>query len=813
MKTSKYFLNRTGRGSSERGAALAVVMILCLATLILVGSFLRSTSTQAQTNNRAILLSEARNAAEGVAEYALAEMNRRASANPSFGAAADPLLGFTLPAADLTYLAPGTGMNHVVSTQVGFKAGDFIAAGVMQTLDVDDPVNISDGEKGKLLNIRELQIYGKAAVRDPLTRGLITSYVSETVQVREQAWFNYAIFFNMDMEFHSATTMDIFGPVFTNATAYVASGSSQDLNFYSNFSAVQKIIRGVKYNGGTTSHPGDVSFIKAGGMNVLDLVLMGTTQDSNTTAAGGFRTLGRTRWNDFVQDQSYSVAKFNPPGLPAYIPEDFSTGAVELRNNAWIMIESQLSNLVADADYGQKSLATENLKLSALSGFVIQVDAPLTIGAQPKWRILVYQGTDTTHPISQNNPPARSGVNGKPVVVATIDPFVDQDGGPANDGVGALPVNGAAAGTWKMKRSLKTALLDAIVSVPYGDAGTVNGTNWGNGFSNLRVFNQVAPATTATNYYPAYDRREGYIYPNGATSTTNLLKGAMNVIRIDMGKLNALINNATGIWLNPDPARATQLVYDVANAYTGVVYVQFPLAAKDATRFPAAGGGTGPNDSDQLRPAQAPTTTTPGYAVVLANAGTLPQRAGGIPDGFSIATNGPVYVAGHYNADGNSATGSATAPDSASEVPAMIAADTVTILSPGFNFQQMATTKNNSAGFTEVSAAIVTGLVPTRPGTGDIWAGGVHNFARFHEDWSGDTYRYRGSLAALFECEVNKAPWRQTYYTFWYTPPTRDVGYHQYLAGGRFPPGTPVKRTVRRINLQDITAATYTTGP
>ena len=813
MKKNELSFGRQIYPARRRGSILAVVLILCLATLFLVGSFLRSAGTQARTNSRATLLGEARNAAEGVAEYALAEMNRRASANPSFGAAADPLAGFTLPTADLDYLAPGTGNNHVVSAHVGFKAGDFIAAGVMRTLDVDDPVNISDGEKGKLLNIREMQIFGKAAVRDPLTQSLVTSYIAETVQVREQSWFNYAIFFNMDMEFHSQTTMDIFGPVFTNASAYVAAGSGEDLNFYSNFSAFQKIIRGVKYNnGGSSSHSGDVFFIDAGGMNASDLTEMGTSQDSNTTAAGGFRTLGRTRWNDFVQDQSYSVARFNPPGLPAYSPEDFSTVGRELRNNAWIMIESQLSNLPADADYGQKGLATENLKLSALSGFVIQVDPPASIYAQPKWRILVYQASDVTRPISQNNPPARSGVNGKPIIAQTIDPFLDQDGGAANNGAGALPVNGAAPATWKMKRALKTALLDAIVSVPYGDAGTVVGTSWGNGFSNLRSFSQGAPATTATTYYPVYDRREGYVYPNSSTSTTNLLKGAMHVLRVDMGKLNALINNTTGIWNHPDPGRSAQLIYSVSNSYTGVVYVQFPLATLDPARFPSP-IGSGATDSDKLRPAIAPTTTTPGYAVVVANAGTLPQRLGGSPDGFTIATNAPLYVNGHYNADGNSGTGSATAADSAFEIPAMIAADSVTILSPGFNFRQMATTQSAASGFTEISAAIVTGLVPTRPGANDIWAGGVHNFARFHENWSGRTYRYRGSLAALFECEVTKAPWRQTYYSFWYTPPSRDVGYHQYLAGGRFPPGTPVKRTVRRINLQDITAGMYNTGP
>ena len=41
----------------------------------------------------------------------------------------------------------------------------------------------------------------------------------------------------------------------------------------------------------------------------------------------------------------------------------------------------------------------------------------------------------------------------------------------------------------------------------------------------------------------------------------------------------------------------------------------------------------------------------PGYAVLLANAGTVPQLTSGSepPDGFTIATNGLLYVWGNFN--------------------------------------------------------------------------------------------------------------------------------------------------------------------
>ena len=65
----------------------------------------------------------------------------------------------------------------------------------------------------------------------------------------------------------------------------------------------------------------------------------------------------------------------------------------------------------------------------------------------------------------------------------------------------------------------------------------------------------------------------------------------------------------------------------------------------------------------------------------------------------------------------------------------------------------------------------------------------------------------------LFENEVDTGPWHQTYYSYWYGLPTRDIGYHAYFSGGKFPPGMPVIRTVRKISVADITASQYASGP
>lgn len=826
MKTNLHF--GFGKRAALRGSAMAIVIILCGFTLVLVASYLKTLHNTSRISYRSTLQNEGRNAAEGVSEYVVAEMHRRSQANPSFGAGANPnpLVGFTLSTADKAFIAPETGYSNVVRSSIGFKNSTFSnAAAVPVAIDATDPVNSQDPSIDQTpLSIRSLNIYATAAVLDPQTKKQIKSYVSTNVQVRDQTWFNYAIFYNMDLEFHAGPNFTVYGPVHTNATAYLTSGAT--LKFYSTLTAVGKLYRYDKYTGTTAGHTGTVYCISKTGMKDTDLVEMKTTKDSTNTK---FKEDAISLWNSFVQDSTFSVPKFNPPGMKAYVPDDYSTAAVELRNNGYLMIEPQLSKVSTHKDpytniddYGYKGEDSENLKFSALSGFVIQVKPPTAVGAPPQWQLVCYKATDPTKRLSADNPPERDATTGLPVIDVVINPFTDKDD-IDYPSTGTPPVGQAV-----IKRALKVALMNAIVSIPYGDGGT--GAAWGDGVSALKKFTPsvanygitVVNAGTLDNdlksigdQYPVYDRREGHVYTTAGGDVMVAMKGAFHVIKIDFGKLNTLLNDSSGLWLKP--YGSTDYVYNPATRYSGVVFVQFPLAARTASRFPPL-AGTGSADADMIRPAVGPDSTakTPGYAVVLANAKVVPQLATGtdVPDGFTIASNGLAYVWGHFNADGNSGTGSSTAPDSAAERPALIAADAVTVLSAtaAFSFKTMATDTGDATAFTEVSAAILTGIIPTQKGKDLIWSGGVHNLVRLLENWSGD-YRFRGSLGVLYENEVAKGKYNEGHAGSYYSPPTRDMGYHQYLSQGRFPPATPINRTIRRMNLQDITEAEYNAGP
>ena len=57
---------------------------------------------------------------------------------------------------------------------------------------------------------------------------------------------------------------------------------------------------------------------------------------------------------------------------------------------------------------------------------------------------------------------------------------------------------------------------------------------------------------------------------------------------------------------------------------------------------------------------------------------------------------------------------------------------------------------------TTVNAAFLAGIVPTGNG---FYSGGVENFPRFLENWSGKTFWDNGSMVVMFDSQVTTAPW------------------------------------------------------
>ena len=152
-----------------------------------------------------------------------------------------------------------------------------------------------------------------------------------------------------------------------------------------------------------------------------------------------------------------------------------------------------------------------------------------------------------------------------------------------------------------------------------------------------------------------------------------------------------------------------------------------------------------------------------------------------LPEGFTLATENPLYIQGDYNVDNR---------------PASVAADAITILSNDWNDTDSQTSEqslsNRIASSTIFNAAIITGHMETT--VGSQYSGGVENLPRFLEDWSTSTLTYRGSLISLWLSAQATGNWE--YGGKVYKAPIRNWLYGINI--NNLPPGTPNVRQVQK---------------
>jgi len=168
--------------------------------------------------------------------------------------------------------------------------------------------------------------------------------------------------------------------------------------------------------------------------------------------------------------------------------------------------------------------------------------------------------------------------------------------------------------------------------------------------------------------------------------------------------------------------------------------------------------------------------------VRVTNASKLPAS---ISNGFSIATDDPLYLKGDFN--------------TVEKKCALIAADTVAVQSNSWNDANSSSGNFSKriAGETTVNGVVFQGLVPSQEvGGTKHYSGGVENFFRFMENWSGVNFRFNGSLICIWESTKARGFWGRS---FVYSPPIRTWAWDSMYVGSSGPPGcTRVFRVVRR---------------
>ncbi|MGA8762525.1 MAG: PilX N-terminal domain-containing pilus assembly protein [Candidatus Sulfotelmatobacter sp.] len=192
-------------------------------------------------------------------------------------------------------------------------------------------------------------------------------------------------------------------------------------------------------------------------------------------------------------------------------------------------------------------------------------------------------------------------------------------------------------------------------------------------------------------------------------------------------------------------------------------------------------------------------------------------------NGFTIASEEPVYVLGNYNSGPSDpfwpSANNPTTPHSA----AAIIADAVTLLS---NPPSQAALPSANVGWTDAESFAFPGDVSNRPGNTSYyrvaiaagksipfpqpaWAGqdfgtdgGMHNFLRYLEarGANGATVNYAGSMISMYYSQYATGNFKCC--SIVYSPPTRNYFFdNQFLNPNNLPPGTPM--------FQDIVSLSY----
>jgi hypothetical protein len=145
-----------------------------------------------------------------------------------------------------------------------------------------------------------------------------------------------------------------------------------------------------------------------------------------------------------------------------------------------------------------------------------------------------------------------------------------------------------------------------------------------------------------------------------------------------------------------------------------------------------------------------PGIPTPRYGVRVFGSPNLDFPAAADPTGVTVASDQALYVEGNYNTGGGACSSFASCP----KAPAALMADTLNVLSNAWSGSAIA--KNDYQSFqplasrpsadTTIYSALLAGVDTTLTGT---YNGGLENYPRFHESWSGTTLFYRGSFVSL----------------------------------------------------------------
>ena len=141
--------------------------------------------------------------------------------------------------------------------------------------------------------------------------------------------------------------------------------------------------------------------------------------------------------------------------------------------------------------------------------------------------------------------------------------------------------------------------------------------------------------------------------------------------------------------------------------------------------------------------------------------------------GLTVVTNDPMYIKGDYN--------------TTAKQPTSVISDSVNLLSNSWTDSNSTASLATRVGTnTTVNTAFIAGVKPT---SGSTYSGGLENYPRLQEKWTGNTLTIRGAFIELWASSVATGSWQPT--GNFYNAPARNWDYDTDFLTGAMPPFTP----------------------
>jgi hypothetical protein len=684
----------------RRAWALLAVMTLAGVGLMLLASVMNWANENSAVNERNNEYFATSYAAEAATEKVLASMSQQYQ-NYGFSVVSQNMSTYasTLPtAADNPYWANyqfsgGTTQNQIVVNNTASSQS----------------VVMSAPYTGLNMLANTYEIIANA--RNTNSQYQIVSTVGQQFYLGVIPLFQFAIFYQNDMEICPGGAMTIGGTIHGNQNIYLQPQAG--LTFSGNVSAVDDVVLGKSANDPTVRTPSSVTFdgFDLSGVDPLNMPI-----GTNTTG-----TVSN------VSQNAYAILELPAAGQTP----SSATGSNLLYNQADMVIIISNNNTIsvsAGPGTGQTTVITNwQTFLSTNGSFDDQRDSltvnPVVLNIS---NLVNWSATNTV-----------------------LQPILAGLRGSGNASVESIYVADLRSTSNEVITTNFTT--NTLTTAAYPSPGTyvppVTTTN------TLSVTSNTSPSagtytgsvttntsTVTQNSAPSAGTYTGSITTNTATTTT--------VSHPSAGTYTGSITT------NKSGSTITGYTYKLINNYTYKEITGYTF--NEITGYTYNTGVT----TNVLT--NWPIVSQPG--IVLSNGSVLP------PAGLSIATPDPAYVVGNWNVKTTfTGTSDAGTADTSHTLPSAIYADAITILSSAWNpANSTLAIGSRTATSDTVNSAFLTGNVPSN---GSSYSGGVENFPRFLENWSGQTFTYNGSMVCMFSSQIADYPWPGTGSV--YNPPTR----------------------------------------